>query len=82
MRVAAGARHAGGEIDLRRLSSRRPPDDAKLDRAQRDVKTKRAPTDEEWTRAGIRLEGGEAREVERDRLRARRARRSGSARAR
>ena len=42
----------------------------KLDRAQAQVKTERAPTEDEWAALGVRLEGLEAREEQRHRVRA------------
>ena len=81
MRVAAGAGPAGGEIDLRRLPG--------ADRRRRTAGPRRGAGEDParadrrgMDGAGIRLEGGQAREVERHRVRARRGRRSASARGR
>ena len=57
-------------------------DTAGLDRAAAQVKTRRAPTRRGMARAGVRLEGGQARQVQRHRLRAAPARPWAWARAR
>ena len=84
--AAASAAAAPRELVVKSISGgflAQTPDVTSSDRARRRrSRPRRAPTEEEWAALEFGVESLEAREVERDRVRARRDRRSASARDR